>query len=219
MRNRWYDPQTGRFLSQDPIGLAGGVNLYAYAGNNPTSFSDPFGLCPPQDNHPCSDRDEALQTPLIDPVAILAGGIAGGVRALFGSIFRRTVADATATATVAASASATEEAAPNAIRFGQKAISSTFRSGKFAGKSVQSVAEGLESGAVSADELPVNVVVRGGIQYTMNNRSLMALRLAGKAPTVVRDVTGNAMFERQLTQRLAEMGGNVAADFAPAIRP
>ena len=45
MRNRWYDPQTGRFLSQDPIGLAGGVNLYAYAGNNPTSFSDPFGLC------------------------------------------------------------------------------------------------------------------------------------------------------------------------------
>jgi hypothetical protein len=44
MRNRWYDPQTGRFLSQDPIGLAGGVNLYAYAGNNPTSYSDPFGL-------------------------------------------------------------------------------------------------------------------------------------------------------------------------------
>ena len=46
LRNRWYDPQTGRFLSQDPIGLAGGVNLYAYAGNNPTSYSDPFGLCP-----------------------------------------------------------------------------------------------------------------------------------------------------------------------------
>jgi RHS repeat-associated protein len=45
LRNRWYDPQTGRFLSQDPIGLAGGVNLYAYAGNNPASYSDPFGLC------------------------------------------------------------------------------------------------------------------------------------------------------------------------------
>lgn len=43
-RNRWYDPQTGRFLTQDPIGLAGGVNLYAYAGNNPVSYSDPFGL-------------------------------------------------------------------------------------------------------------------------------------------------------------------------------
>ena len=46
MRNRWYDPQSGRFLTQDPIGLGGGVNMYAYAGNNPVAFSDPFGLCP-----------------------------------------------------------------------------------------------------------------------------------------------------------------------------
>jgi RHS repeat-associated protein len=46
LRNRWYDPQTGRFLTQDPIGLAGGVNLYSYAGNNPINFDDPFGLCP-----------------------------------------------------------------------------------------------------------------------------------------------------------------------------
>ncbi len=47
LRNRWYDPQTGRFLTQDPIGLAGGVNLYSYAGGNPVAFSDPFGLCIP----------------------------------------------------------------------------------------------------------------------------------------------------------------------------
>jgi RHS repeat-associated protein len=45
LRNRWYDPQTGRLLTQDPIGLAGGVNLYAYAGNDPVQFDDPFGLC------------------------------------------------------------------------------------------------------------------------------------------------------------------------------
>ena len=45
-RNRWYDANTGRFTQEDPIGFAGGLNLYAYAGNNPASYTDPFGLCP-----------------------------------------------------------------------------------------------------------------------------------------------------------------------------
>jgi RHS repeat-associated protein len=45
LRNRWYDPNTGRFTQEDPIGFAGGINLYAYAGNDPVTFSDPYGLC------------------------------------------------------------------------------------------------------------------------------------------------------------------------------
>ena len=45
-RNRWYDSRTGRFTQEDPIGFAGGSNLYAYAGNNPATYTDPFGLCP-----------------------------------------------------------------------------------------------------------------------------------------------------------------------------
>jgi RHS repeat-associated protein len=45
LRNRWYDPTVGRFTQEDPIGFAGGINLYAYAGSNPVSYSDPFGLC------------------------------------------------------------------------------------------------------------------------------------------------------------------------------
>ena len=44
MRNRWYDPAQGRFTQQDPIGLDGGTNLYAYAVNAPTDFVDPLGL-------------------------------------------------------------------------------------------------------------------------------------------------------------------------------
>jgi RHS repeat-associated protein len=46
MRNRYYDPKSGQFTQQDPIGLAGGVNLYGFAGGDPVNFSDPFGLCP-----------------------------------------------------------------------------------------------------------------------------------------------------------------------------
>jgi len=45
-RNRYYDPKTGRFTKEDPIGLAGGLNLYGYAGGDPVNYSDPFGLCP-----------------------------------------------------------------------------------------------------------------------------------------------------------------------------
>jgi RHS repeat-associated protein len=45
-RNRYYDPATGPFTQEDPIGLAGGLNLYGFAGGDPVNFSDPFGLCP-----------------------------------------------------------------------------------------------------------------------------------------------------------------------------
>jgi len=44
MRNRYYDPNTGRFTREDPIGIAGGVNLYGFAGGDRVNYSDPFGL-------------------------------------------------------------------------------------------------------------------------------------------------------------------------------
>jgi hypothetical protein len=55
-RARYYNPTTGRFLSEDPIGFAGGMNLYEYAANNPMRFKDPFGRCP--DSGPLSGRCE-----------------------------------------------------------------------------------------------------------------------------------------------------------------
>jgi|GEM_PF-1834288 len=43
-RARYYSPEMARFISEDPIGLAGGINQYAYVGNAPLDFVDAFGL-------------------------------------------------------------------------------------------------------------------------------------------------------------------------------
>ena len=45
-RNRYYNPSWGRFISEDPIGLGGGINVYAYVHDNPINLADPSGLDP-----------------------------------------------------------------------------------------------------------------------------------------------------------------------------
>jgi RHS repeat-associated protein len=75
MRNRVYDPGTGRFTQEDPIGLAGGLNAYGFAGGDPRNSSDPFGLCPP--NRPLCHWIEATSA-LVGSVAGFIGGGGGG---------------------------------------------------------------------------------------------------------------------------------------------
>jgi uncharacterized protein RhaS with RHS repeats len=235
---RWYDPDTGRWLSRDPIEEAGGLNLYAYAGNNPVNFIDPIGLADLINDSPYTSE--------FDPDDVFTGGGHHGKNA------RHVKAEATEAAIdVAVGAAQTvdavtldptdaikagfwffawragkgkaarevcEVAAKSGVRFGQQGVSATFRHGEFAGRTIEDVAAGLRSGAIKAEQLPIQTITRDGVSYTVNNRSLMALRQAGLEPTVIKDVTGNAFFERQLTERLAEMGGQVAPDFVPVVR-
>jgi RHS repeat-associated protein len=43
-RARWYEPQQGRFITEDPAGFVDSSNLYAYVYNNPVNLLDPYGL-------------------------------------------------------------------------------------------------------------------------------------------------------------------------------
>ena len=43
--NRYYNPELGRYMEPDPLGLKAGLNPYAYAGNDPVNKTDPSGLC------------------------------------------------------------------------------------------------------------------------------------------------------------------------------
>ena len=84
LRNRYYDPNSATFTQEDPIGLAGGTNLYAYADNDPVSNTDPFGLCPLEvDGVPCSVT-MAVQGGVAGALAGSAIGAAGGTFVLPG---------------------------------------------------------------------------------------------------------------------------------------
>jgi len=71
MRNRYYDPRTGRFTQEDPIGLAGGSNLYGFAGGDPVNHTDPFGLTPDCTTLPC-------------PLILGGAAVLGGPLTIFG---------------------------------------------------------------------------------------------------------------------------------------
>ncbi|KQV10348.1 type IV secretion protein Rhs [Pseudomonas sp. Root329] len=59
-RHRYYDPEVGRYLTPDPVKLAGGLNQYQYTPN-PTGWVDPLGLsgnCPPPNKPGCGAPDD-----------------------------------------------------------------------------------------------------------------------------------------------------------------
>jgi RHS repeat-associated protein len=66
---RDYDPKTGRYVEADPVGVAGGVNLYPYVDGNPLTYTDPLGLVPNPLEGAC----------VLGPNPVCIGGVAGDI--------------------------------------------------------------------------------------------------------------------------------------------
>jgi RHS repeat-associated protein len=204
-RARYYHPVFARFVAEDPIGFgSGSANLYSYASDSPTNFTDPSGQ-------------------IIPWVAACAFGAASGVafdlvvNSLSGR--KNSLGGALLSAAVGCVTSIGFGFAMQTIRrsalvltkfpaFSQTTASAVFRGGAFRGRTIGQVAEGLRSGAISPSQLPIDVVNRAGQFISLNNRSVLALRRAGVdlESWVVNDLTGNAAAEAKLTARLLANG-------------
>ncbi len=71
-RARYYHPGLQRFISEDPIGFAGGdSNLYAYVGNNPTNFIDPFGYQSQSPDSVSKSLEAAIRSGNVDEIQMI----------------------------------------------------------------------------------------------------------------------------------------------------
>jgi RHS repeat-associated protein len=120
-RTRQYDPNTGSWLQEDHAGLAGGVNLYEYNGNDPNSFRDPVGVDPEE----CPDCTDAGMLSRVTEAEVSANAPTRG------PIVAQATHDANAIiGVVAGLEDAAAEGAEEAVAWGSKALGRIVQTGQ-----------------------------------------------------------------------------------------
>ena len=168
-RFRYYDPSLGRYLQSDPVGILGGLNVYAYHPN-PLERVDVRGLG-------CWS-DEAKQGLVDEGFVILE--------------------ERDCTLIVQSPAGHVYDLTPGQLQpgqpilFAQQGVSPEFsNAGRFNGAPIDQIAGELQSGARSPDDLQVQYVWVNGEPVVVNNRSQTTLSKAGMQPTNTVDRTGD----------------------------
>jgi RHS repeat-associated protein len=155
-RARYYHPGLQRFISEDPIGFAGGdISLYGYVGNSPTNLIDPTG-----------------QFILLPPVVIVGGAVALGVAL---TAVLTSGGDTSPVLTGRASHDEADDKPYERIAFGQRRISERFS---------DNVTLYARAASIMVGAQPRLEVTRfNGQLAAINNRTLAAYGLAGVRPT------------------------------------
>jgi RHS repeat-associated protein len=76
-RNRYYDPELGRFITADPKGYVDGPSMYAFEMDDPANGSDPMGTC--KDGEKWTDCIKRAAKETAQTVGEFAGGVAQGI--------------------------------------------------------------------------------------------------------------------------------------------
>jgi hypothetical protein len=172
-------PQIGRFISEDPIGLAGGTNHYAYVGNSPANATDPTGLFGAQ-------LGGCLAGGALEGIVSWGTQRASGQKVSWGTVGKNFVIGCATGAIggiwsrnwLSMRAINRSIVDPRTVRYTQDSVTHRF-SGP-GGHTITSTAGSLRSGNLDPWALPtVRLFERNGSLFSLDNRRLAAFQEAG----------------------------------------
>jgi RHS repeat-associated protein len=160
--NRYYDPDTGRYLRTDPLGIEGGLNLYVYALNDPLMFTDPDGLVARAGwNASTGFYDEHSNT-INSSLQILGGAAEAGAGYTLGVVFSPTVAGGVAGAAIGTHG-------VDQMRSGIQSLWDGEKADAYSSQLMQSAGMSRETANLTNDLISTGALLTVGV---VNNRSV-----------------------------------------------